>query len=238
MPGRESLHHRIVTGVERRILTGVWPPGFRIPSEHELAGEYGCSRMTVNKALTQVAKAGYIERRRRAGSFVRQPQAQSAVLDIHDIAAEVATLGLRYRHEVIAWRVHRGDDIDRQRLELAEDATMLGVAVVHHAGESPFCLEERIVNLAAVPEVRSADFTGEPPGTWLLRQVPWQTAEHTISARPADTITARRLDLAAGTSCLVIERRTWNAEHIVTYVRLTYPGDRHALVARFSPSGQ
>jgi GntR family histidine utilization transcriptional repressor len=52
--------------------------------------------MTVNKALTQLAKAGLIERRKKSGSFVTQPQAQSAVLEIHDIEAEVTSLNLAY----------------------------------------------------------------------------------------------------------------------------------------------
>ena len=51
-------------------MSGEWAPGHRIPFEHELATEYGCSRMTVNKALSQLARAGLIERRRRSGSFV------------------------------------------------------------------------------------------------------------------------------------------------------------------------
>ena len=42
--------------------------------------------MTVNKALSELAQADLIERRRRAGSFVRRPQHRSAVLKIADIA--------------------------------------------------------------------------------------------------------------------------------------------------------
>ena len=77
--GRErpavSLHPRILAEVEARILSGEWPPGHRIPFEHELTARYGCSRMTVSKALTQLAGAGLIERRRKAGSFVTRPHA-------------------------------------------------------------------------------------------------------------------------------------------------------------------
>jgi len=43
---------------------------------------YSCSRMTVNKALSELAQADLIERRRRAGTFVRRPQHLSAVLKI------------------------------------------------------------------------------------------------------------------------------------------------------------
>ncbi|HET7413771.1 MAG TPA: GntR family transcriptional regulator, partial [Pararhizobium sp.] len=64
--GSPSLHQRIMADIEEKILSGAWPPGHRIPFEHELTAEYGCSRMTVNKALTQLARAGLIARRRRA----------------------------------------------------------------------------------------------------------------------------------------------------------------------------
>ncbi len=57
---------------------------------------YGCSRMTVSKALSELAQADLIERRRRAGTFVRRPKFLSAVLKITDIRAEITALGRSY----------------------------------------------------------------------------------------------------------------------------------------------
>jgi GntR family histidine utilization transcriptional repressor len=37
-------------------------------------------------------------------------------------------------------------------------------------------------------------------------------------------------------ACLKVIRRTWQAGSPVTHVVLTYPGDRHHLVARFNPA--
>ena len=71
---KPTLYKQIRLDIERRILTGEWPPGHRIPFEHELMARYGCSRMTVSKALSELAQADLIERRRRAGTFVRRPQ--------------------------------------------------------------------------------------------------------------------------------------------------------------------
>ncbi|MCF5941665.1 GntR family transcriptional regulator, partial [Xanthomonas perforans] len=68
VPG--TLHQRIRQDLEQRIHSGDWPPGHRVPPEHELMAQYGCSRMTVNKVLGLLADAGMIERRRRTGSFV------------------------------------------------------------------------------------------------------------------------------------------------------------------------
>jgi DNA-binding GntR family transcriptional regulator len=71
---KPTLYKQIRLDIERRILTGEWPPGHRIPFEHQLMTRYGCSRMTVSKALTELAQADLIERRRRAGTFVRRPR--------------------------------------------------------------------------------------------------------------------------------------------------------------------
>jgi GntR family histidine utilization transcriptional repressor len=231
-----TLHQRILSELENRILSGEWPPGHRIPFETELTEIYGCSRMTVNKVLTQLAAAGLIERRRRAGSFVVQPRSEAAVLAIQGIGAEVEALGLTYRYELLVRRERKALAVEVRQLDLDPKTSFLSLACRHFAGGAPFCLEERLISLDAVPQVRQADFAQEPPGAWLLKRVPWTVAEHHIKAVGVRGDTASRLALDAGTACLVVERRTWRGDQLVTTVRFTYPGERHQLVARFSPS--
>ena len=74
-------------------------------------------------------------------------------------------------------------------------------------------------------------------GGWLLRAAPWTEAEHTVSAINADTELASRLGVEPGAACLVLERRTFQGQDVVTYARLTHPGSRHSMTERFSPQG-
>ncbi|MET0173669.1 MAG: histidine utilization repressor [Agrobacterium vaccinii] len=234
----KSLHDRIIGDVEGRILSGEWAPGHRIPFEHELTQDYACSRMTVNKALGDLVKKGLIERRRRSGSFVTQPHAQSAVLEIHDIQREVQALGLVYAYRLDSRELRKSTAADRKALEVKARAPVLALACRHFTGEVPFCLEERVINVASVPEARNADFSTIGPGSWLLKMVPWSAAEHRIRAVSADRRVAEALAIPTGTACLVIDRRTWNGQTYITHVTVTYPGDRHELVAQFMPSQQ
>lgn len=234
--GDLSLHQRILGDIEDRILSGEWPPGFRIPFEVELAEQYKCSRMTVNKALTQLAKTGLIERRRKSGSYVTQPRAQSAVLEIRDIKLEVQSLGFTYDYRLTGKTQRRSSADDRSRLGLAAPAPVLEVTCTHFAGNRPFCVEQRLINLAAVPDAAAETFEEVAPGPWLLNRVPWSAAEHTIRAVAADAPVAAALGIAAGTACLTVERRTWSNGAHITHVRLIYPGEQHALVANFTPS--
>jgi GntR family transcriptional regulator, histidine utilization repressor len=231
-----SLHAQILADIEGRILSGEWPPGHRIPYEHELTARYDCSRMTVSKALTQLVRAGLIERRRKAGSFVTQPLSHSALLEIRDVAAEIAALGLPYAFTVLARTKRRATPADRNRLNAPAGAPVLCVVCRHDAAGRPFCHEDRLISLAAVPEAAEEQFETISPGPWLLAKSPWTSAEHRIRAVAADRAMAETLRLTEGAPCLVVERRTWLTERPVTHVTLTYPAGAHELVANFTPS--
>lgn len=234
-----SLHRRITADVAARITSGAWKPGTRIPFEHELMTEYGCARMTVSKALGELARAGLIERRRRSGSFVASPRAESAVLKVGEIRAEVEATGLAYRWERLRGETRGATALERTALGLGPRARVLAVEGRHWGGAKPFCREARTISLAAVPEAAEADFAAEAPGPWLLSHVRWSAAEHRIAAAGADADAAQALDIAGGSPCLVVERRTWMdgaRGQGVTLVRFTYPAEVHTLVARFTPA--
>lgn len=237
MTGREgALHRKIRAEISERIRSGDWPPGHKIPSEHELMAQYGCSRMTVNKALTPLAESGLIQRRRRAGSVVARPRIHSVVLDIPDIAAEITARGEPYVYELLAREARRATDRDRADLDLGAKDRVLVLTCLHRASGRPFALEERLINLASTPEAEAVDFATTPPGTWLLSFVPWTEAEHRISAVNVSRTVARTLAIDPAAACLSLERRTWRGGDRITQVRLTFPGEAYDLVARFAPT--
>ena len=234
--GPSTLHDRIRTSIEKQILSGAWRPGDRIPFEHELMAEYGCSRMTVNKAITELASQGLVVRRRRAGSFVAQPPIHSAILDIPDIQAEILQRGQAYTYKLLNHTMRKPAPGKLEELELAGEGNLLALQCLHKADTRPFSLEERLISLAAVPDAADTDFAITPPGTWLLDHVPWTAAEHQISAVGATKEAASLLDIDPGTPCLLLERRTWRDGTGVTYVRQTFPGRSYDLVASFTPT--
>ena len=54
----------ILGDIEGRIMSGEWAQGFRLPFEADLAAHYDCSRMTVNKVMTQLARNGSVAPRK------------------------------------------------------------------------------------------------------------------------------------------------------------------------------
>ena len=230
-----SLHGKILTEIEQNILSGRWPPGFRIPSEMELTVHYGCSRMTVNKVLTQLAQAGLLERKRKAGSFVTRPHTSSAVLEIPDLRQVVLGMGQDYASQLLSRLQRRSTREDMDAMRMSKTSSVVHALCLHMAGMRPFCIEDRLINLEAVPDAEQEMFTEQSPSSWMVNHVPWSSAEHRIRAEAASEETAGLLKVAPGFPCLVIDRRTWTGRLPITFVRLTFPADLYELDAHFSP---
>lgn len=234
---RAATHHdRILTEIRDNIVSGRWKPGHRLLYETDMAQRYGVSRMTINKVLTQLTREGFLERRRRLGTFVATPRVQSAVLDIADIEREISQRGLAYSYRLRARAIRPPTAEEQARLRPAGTGDVLAIAALHSADGQPFCDEDRLINLSAAPLAAEQDFSAVAAGSWLLREVPWSSATHAIRAVGATAAEARRLAIRAGDPCLEILRRTEKGGECVTWVRLLYPGERHQLFAEFSPS--
>lgn len=201
-------------------MSGAWHPGDRVPAEHELMVEFDCSRMTVNRALSALADAGLIERRRRAGTVVARPKRQMAAIAIPDIEAQVTASGAKYRLEALSIEYVAGDDISADA-GLSDAAAVLAIVCRHH-GRGVFALEERWINLDAVPEAAAVDFVRVAPGRWLLDHVPWSEGDYRITAIAAGE-RAAMLEVASEAPCLSFERWTSRGGVTLTYVRQVFP---------------
>lgn len=183
---------------------------------------YGCSRMTVNKAMASLAATGLISRNRRAGTVVARPRMHAAVLTIPDIRADIEARGAALAI-VLFWT-----RCARPAACISEPGHHLGqsrfVRSVHLADGSPVLIEDRHIFIDAVPAAATADFRSEPPGPWLLGHVPWTVAEHRIAAIAADAVATRALEVDFGTPCLLVERRTWRGEETLTIARQVFRG--------------
>ena len=84
----------------RRIITGVYPPGSRLPSVRELAAEAGVNPNTMQRALAQLEQDGLAKADRTAGRLVTQDVAaleaarlREAEAVIRDYFEAMAALG-------------------------------------------------------------------------------------------------------------------------------------------------
>ncbi|MCU4179195.1 UTRA domain-containing protein [Bosea sp. BH3] len=238
LDGAGPVYDQIRRAIRDLVVSGSWPPGTSVPPEHALMEQLGASRMTVHRALVQLAREGLITRRRRSGTIVASPPASHAMFDILSIPEEVRGLGQDYAYKVLSRSDGRPAPDVAERFGIKRWEKVAHLVVLHRADGKPHVLEERIIHAAGAPGLEDEDFAVTPPGDWLLEHSLWSQAEHAISAVGAGAAEAALLEITEGEPCLLVERRTWNQSQPVTAVRLLHPGSRHRFVGRFGPYGR
>lgn len=222
----QVIKHSIAGG----IASGQWQAGDVLPSEHALCRQFSVSRMTVNRAMRELARDRLIHRVPGKGSFVAEPMAQSALVEIRSIADEIGARGGVHRSAVLTLELATAPGAIAAAL-LAE--RVYHSVILHFENEQPLQLEDRFVAPAAAPGYLDQDFTRITPSEFLMRVAPLVEVEHTVQAIAASADIATLLDLNDGAPSLVVYRRTWSAGRPVSTATLYHPGARFRLSGRF-----
>ena len=233
--GATAPYLRVKQYLKDELSRARWLPGELMPSEAELVAQFGVSRMTVNRALRELAVEGFVERVQGVGTFAAHLHRVSSTLTIRDLHDEIEARGHRHRVAVHVKREERAPAPLAAQLGLAAGAPVFHTLIVHHDNDVPLQCEDRYVNPAAVPDYLDVDFTRTTPTQHLLAVAPLWEAQYTIQAALPTAQEARLLDIGAGDPCLVVVRRTVDRGVPVTLVRLVHPGSRYQIEGRFSP---
>ncbi|GHD70695.1 histidine utilization repressor [Vogesella fluminis] len=215
------------------ILDGIrsrsFAPGAKIPPEVELAKQFGVSRMTVNKAIRDLAEAGVLLRYAGDGTYVAERKAESPLLDVNNIAEEIALRGHAYRAEVHFVREEAASEEVALRLTLGVGMPVFHSLIVHFEDDTPIQLEDRYINPQWAPDYLAQDFGRDTPNAYLMRACPLTDVEHTVEAVLPDVEAQSLLGLQASEPCLRVLRRTWSGKHLVSFARLLHPGAGYKL---------
>ena len=211
--------------VLQRIENQVWPQGALLPTELELAAEFGCARATVNRALRELAERGIIDRKRKSGTRVTVTPIKQAKLEIAVMRQQIEEMNATYRYALVMRQQIAAPAWLASQISLEPGAEVQHLHCMHYADNRPFQFEQRWINISAVPSVIEADFKTVGPNEWLLAKVPFSNAEIAFSAVAANDQMAEFLTCPTGAPLFQMERTTWFQQQPVTFVRMTFHSD-------------
>ena len=220
--GRSVGFQEIRDTVRDRIQKRQWPQGSLLPTELELAAEFGVARATVSRALRELADDGIVVRKRKGGTRVATTPTKQARLSIAVVRQTIEEMNAAYRYARVRRDEITAPDWLQAKIGLPEGQKVLHLQCLHHADNRPFQFEERWINLAAVPQAADEPFTEIGPNEWLLAEVPFTDAEMALSAVPALPPLHEFLAVPDSTPLFRMERTTWLRGQPVTFVRMTF----------------
>ncbi len=219
-----------------RLDSGEWPEDYRVPSENELVRDLGVSRMTVNRALRELTTDGKLRRVQGLGTFVAGQKPQSELLELKNIADEIRSRNGTHSAELLLLRNEPASEEVAKALFINIGADVYHSIMVHHENGIPIQMEDRFVNPELAPDYLEIDFTVTTPNEYLTLVAPLGEVEHVVEATMANDQVQNCLNVGANDPCLLLHRRTWSGEKVVSRAWLYHPGNDYRLGAHFSSS--
>jgi GntR family transcriptional regulator len=226
------LYAQVKQLLVRQIRAGQYPPHALLPAERELMEHLGVSRITVRRALNDLADEGLIYRKSGRGTYVA---AEPIVETVTELVGHLEELQRRNLHPQVSM-LEEG-----MRAAPPEVSAALGAPPgVYFARRlirvdgAPLLLLD--LCLPADLGIVWAGFalTEVPVHALLERQglVP-DSAEQRVGARAAQAREAELLGVEAGAPVLEVVRTEWTAAgHGLLWSRAVYRGDRYSYVFR------
>lgn len=229
------LYVQVKQLIQKNIYKGIWKVNDKIPSESELVKLFGCSRMTVNRALRELTTDKLLVRVQGVGSFVAEGQGYSALFQIQNIADEIVARNHKHRAEVIKLEKIFANEQQAMLMQIQVGQALYHSIIIHFENEVPVQLEDRLVNEVQIPHYLEQNFSEITPNAYLMQKAPVTEGEHRVEAVIANIQECKWLRIPKTEPCLLIHRKTWSNQDLISSARLLYPGSRYYLQGKFQP---
>lgn len=196
-----TLYHQIKEKLRAMIENGELKPGDKLPAETELASQYGVSRATIRRAITDMAREGYFYRKQGKGTFVSEPKINTSFVKVFfptDFGDRHCPISAK-----IVEKPHRAAKI----LQVPEDTDIIEIMRLRFFDGEPVVLEKSYLPADRFGKLLEKLIYGKLYDV-ITRDYGIVLAKATTYIEPivVDEYEARYLRVKPGTPALLLER--------------------------------
>lgn len=227
--GPIPLHYQVYRHLRDLLDQDRLGPGDRLPAERELCAFYGCSLITVRRALDELARERRLVRMRGRGTFVTRPPVDRNLQLLKSFSEDMRARGLSPGTRILAERAEGATASVAKALRLAPGAPTYLLERLRLVGGEPLLLEEVHLPAERFPGLLGADLEQGSLYELLARRynTRLEYAQETIEPIAPQAREAELLGVRRGSPALLLELVGFDQEsEPVEYTRSTVRGDR------------
>ena len=138
-----TIHDKIKDDID----LGIWKIGQRLPSERDLADEFGVSRMTLRQAITLLVEEGVLTRKVGSGTYVASTRVQEKMRGTTSFTEIIQLQGKTPSSQLLSYTKTQPNEKERQMLQLDTKENIIRMERVRFADGVPVVYE-----VASIPE--------------------------------------------------------------------------------------
>lgn len=190
-----------------RTLIGASEPGDRLPSEAELCEQFGVSRMTARQAMQLLSADGLVERKRGAGTFVREHPVPRDLGSPLSFTGSMRARGMKASSRTLQWGALTPNPDERETLGLRPEEEAHVLERLRLADGTPMAIERVVMPSRLAAELDEGFQDGSLHDAFRRAGHHPTRAHAEVSARRATKRERELLGLTPG-GIIITERRT------------------------------
>lgn len=215
------LYVWIRDALKGEISQGVLKFGQKLPSEDELAGRFGVSRMTVRQGIAELIDDGQLYRRHGVGTFVAYPHLERDHTHLTSFFDAAGSDGFEPRATLLSQEVVPARQKVAKALYIQPGEDVFRIKSLRYANNVPLAIHDAHLPHRLFSKIYSNNL--DVANLWsLYEQCGYKVkrAIQRIEAREANRDTAKLLDIREGAPILYKERTVYAEDG--TPVEFTY----------------
>ena len=180
-------------------------PGQKIPSERALSERFGVARMTLRHAIEGLILEGKLERRPGSGTYISN-QCYSLSARCRSFSSEMKSRGLEPGNKVLSAKIVSADKVSSSKLRIPLNSKILKFSRLRYGGDIPMAYQTTCIPFTYIGPILDEELEGSLED--LLESkfgITITISQTEIAGDLADQKTAKLLDIALSTPCLVKE---------------------------------
>lgn len=191
--------------LRERTRTGA--PGALLPSEAELAAQFGVSRMTARQAVQNLAQEGLVERRRGSGTYIAERPFHRHEGVLLSFTEDMRTRGMAATSILLDASLRAASAAEIEALDLAQDDRVVSIQRIRLADDTPLSIERAVLPTSCAAVLASDLERGSLHAALHAAGRTPTIAQSWITARMPTAEESKQLHLTSQREPLLVERR-------------------------------
>ena len=224
------LYHQLKEVLLSSLKGGEFEPGTPLPTEATLVTQFGISRITVRRAMSELEQEGHIYRLPGKGTFISESKISRGLTGLTSFAEDMKEKGLATSSKLLDFRQEPALGRTAMKLGLKVGAPVWFIQRLRFDDQYPIAVNLSYLRLPSHSTITAQEL--ETYGSlWALLEskgIALADADRTIEAIPANQIYAEQLQVEVGVPLLLIAGVVYDPDHVpVEYHQVINRGDRY-----------